>query len=179
MYYRPSTMRSSHTESPPSHTKSDEPSVSCDVPVRTTTLPSIQTALSPFGCFLPIGQGESFSNPDPALDPRPLTNGPTKVPSRRSLSHGAIEKRRRERINDKIDQLKHLIPSCWSTHILPPASMHQPLHKLSVLQAAIEYIHQLHTELLELQLPFLQHQDPTFATIINHAHRLRQLHQLT
>ncbi|CAO3616937.1 unnamed protein product [Cunninghamella blakesleeana] len=68
----------------------------------------------------------------------------------RRLSHSAIEKRRRERINDKIDQLKHLIPSCCpSTDSLPSASMHQPLHKLSVLQAAIDYIHQLHDQLIE------------------------------
>lgn len=68
----------------------------------------------------------------------------------RRLSHSAIEKRRRERINDKIDQLKHLIPSCCpSTDSLPSASMHQPLHKLSVLQAAIDYIHQLHDQLME------------------------------
>ncbi|KAI8086119.1 uncharacterized protein BX664DRAFT_359673 [Halteromyces radiatus] len=74
----------------------------------------------------------------------------------RRLSHSAIEKRRRERINDKIDQLKHLIPSCCpSPDTLPSASMHQPLHKLSVLQAAIDYIHQLHSQLVQQHEPSL------------------------
>ncbi|SAM01726.1 hypothetical protein [Absidia glauca] len=179
MHYRPSTLRSNHTGSPSMHTRSAESSVSYDIQVRTATLPPIHTALAPFGSFLPLDQGNSFSNSAPALPPQPLTTGPTRVSSsRRRLSHSAIENRRRERINDKIDQLKHLIPSCWSTQLLPPASMHQPLHKLSVLQAAIEYIHQLHTELLEQKASSLQQQDPALAIIIDHAHRLQQLHQL-
>lgn len=59
-------------------------------------------------------------------------------PSSRKISHSAIERRRRERINAKLCYLKHLIPSC----------RHQDqLHKLSILQGAIEYILQLHDQL--------------------------------
>ncbi|CEG64098.1 hypothetical protein RMATCC62417_01133 [Rhizopus microsporus] len=49
----------------------------------------------------------------------------------RKISHSAIERRRRERINDKIAQLKQLIPSCADRH---------NLHKMTVLQSAIDYI---------------------------------------
>ncbi|KAG1444731.1 hypothetical protein G6F56_010175 [Rhizopus delemar] len=49
----------------------------------------------------------------------------------RKVSHSAIEKRRRERINEKIVQLKELIPSCADQ---------DNLHKMTVLQSAIDYI---------------------------------------
>ncbi|KAI8328291.1 hypothetical protein BD560DRAFT_417380 [Blakeslea trispora] len=49
----------------------------------------------------------------------------------RKMSHSAIERRRRERINDKILQLKELIPSCADRH---------NLHKMTILQSAIDYI---------------------------------------
>jgi hypothetical protein len=49
----------------------------------------------------------------------------------RKVSHSAIERRRRERINDKIFQLKELIPSC---------SDRDNLHKMTILQSAIDYI---------------------------------------
>nr|CAG8569784.1 1565_t:CDS:2 [Entrophospora candida] len=49
----------------------------------------------------------------------------------RKASHSQIERRRRERINDKIMQLRELIPGC---------SEQENMHKLSVLQNAIEYI---------------------------------------
>lgn len=49
----------------------------------------------------------------------------------RKMSHSAIERRRRERINDKIVQLRQLIPSCANQ---------EHLHKMTVLQSAIDYI---------------------------------------
>ncbi|KAI8068769.1 Myc-type, basic helix-loop-helix domain-containing protein [Thamnidium elegans] len=49
----------------------------------------------------------------------------------RKVSHSAIERRRRERINDKIIQLKELIPACQDR---------ENLHKMTILQSAIEYI---------------------------------------
>lgn len=49
----------------------------------------------------------------------------------RKVSHSAIERRRRERINDKISQLKDLIPAC---------SDRENLHKMTILQSAIDYI---------------------------------------
>ncbi|KAI8636038.1 hypothetical protein BD408DRAFT_426777 [Parasitella parasitica] len=67
----------------------------------------------------------------------------------RRLSHSAVEKKRREKMNDKIERLKILIPSCKAQF---PTSVQQPIHKLSVLQAAIDYIHELHN-LLETNLP--------------------------
>ncbi|KAI8089844.1 uncharacterized protein BX664DRAFT_334061 [Halteromyces radiatus] len=52
----------------------------------------------------------------------------------RKISHSAIERRRRERINDKIMQLKQIIPSCADQ---------ENLHKMSILQSAIDYIQYL------------------------------------
>jgi hypothetical protein len=49
----------------------------------------------------------------------------------RKVSHSAIERRRRERINDKILQLRDLIPAC---------SERDNLHKMTILQSAIDYI---------------------------------------
>lgn len=61
--------------------------------------------------------------------------GPTSTADQREkarkVSHSAIERRRRERINDKILQLKQLIPSC---------AEQDNLHKMSILQSAIDYI---------------------------------------
>ncbi|KAI8980356.1 hypothetical protein BDB01DRAFT_797520 [Pilobolus umbonatus] len=49
----------------------------------------------------------------------------------RKITHSAIERRRREKMNDKILQLKELIPGC---------AQQENLHKLSILQSAIDYI---------------------------------------
>lgn len=49
----------------------------------------------------------------------------------RKISHSAIEKRRREKMNDKINQIKRLIPSC---------AEQENLHKMTILQNAIDYI---------------------------------------
>ncbi|KAI9366257.1 hypothetical protein BD770DRAFT_375760 [Pilaira anomala] len=79
-------------------------------------------------------------------------SSPTKAEIRetaRKTSHSAIEKRRREKMNDKIERLKCLIPSCNSQF---PTTIQQPIHKLSVLQAAIDYIGELHHQ-LEISLP--------------------------
>jgi hypothetical protein len=64
------------------------------------------------------------------------TSGPTNTTAdqrehARKVSHSAIERRRRERINDKIIQLKDLIPSCADR---------ENLHKMTILQSAIDYI---------------------------------------
>ncbi|KAI8394122.1 uncharacterized protein BYT42DRAFT_609865 [Radiomyces spectabilis] len=60
----------------------------------------------------------------------------------RKSSHSAIERRRRERINDQIMQLKQLIPGC-STQV--------NAHKLTVLQQAIDYIIYLQSILKEYE----------------------------
>ncbi|KAI9598794.1 hypothetical protein BDF19DRAFT_410858 [Syncephalis fuscata] len=56
----------------------------------------------------------------------------------RRVSHSAIERRRRERINSEIGHLRRLVPSCRGQ---------DHLHKLSVLQGAIAYIHELRRQL--------------------------------
>ncbi|KAJ3175606.1 hypothetical protein HDU87_006103 [Geranomyces variabilis] len=58
----------------------------------------------------------------------------------RKVSHSAIERRRRERINDKIMQMKSLVPACANQ---------DSLHKLRILEEAIQYIHILKGELAE------------------------------
>lgn len=79
----------------------------------------------------------------------PKSSNHTSKESIRKSSHSAVEKRRRERMNDKIDKLKTLIPSCNAQF---PTTVQQPIHKLSVLQAAIDYIDELHKQ-LESTLP--------------------------
>ncbi|KAG2172248.1 hypothetical protein INT43_004789 [Umbelopsis isabellina] len=60
----------------------------------------------------------------------------------RKVSHSAIERRRREKINVKIQQLRQLIPSCADQ---------DHLHKLNILQSAIEYIGYLHEVLRNME----------------------------
>ncbi|KAJ1568439.1 hypothetical protein HK096_006483, partial [Nowakowskiella sp. JEL0078] len=60
----------------------------------------------------------------------------------RKVTHRAIERRRRERINNKIDQLKLLIPSCAGK---------KNVHKLATLQLAIEYIKETQTVITQLK----------------------------
>ncbi|KAI9257890.1 Myc-type, basic helix-loop-helix domain-containing protein [Sporodiniella umbellata] len=70
----------------------------------------------------------------PQLAPHPTRRSGSTADEReqaRKISHSAIERRRRERINDKITQLKDLIPSCAEG---------SNLHKMTVLQGAIDYI---------------------------------------
>ncbi|KAF0487848.1 HLH-domain-containing protein [Gigaspora margarita] len=70
----------------------------------------------------------------PHLSPdKPLTTADQRELARK-VSHSAIERRRRERINDKIMQLKELIPSCADQ---------DHLNKLCILQSSIEYIEYL------------------------------------
>ena len=54
----------------------------------------------------------------------------------RRKSHSAIEKRRRERINDQIKHLKVIVPNC-------KFSTNSSVHKLTVLENTIDYIMQL------------------------------------
>ncbi|KAI9262230.1 helix-loop-helix DNA-binding domain-containing protein [Phascolomyces articulosus] len=96
-----------------------------------------------------------------------------------SSQHSLIEKRRRERINDKIQKLKEIIPTCNPFSEQQPIrgpSFHQPLHKLAILEAAIDYIQQMHQTLLETHPPPLLMNDPKIARVIEHA-RQCQLQQ--
>nr|CAG8441429.1 8960_t:CDS:2 [Entrophospora candida] len=75
----------------------------------------------------------------------------------RKASHSQIERRRRERINDKIMQLRELIPGC---------SEQENMHKLSVLQNAIESIKKSKFNRYEIPIPksFLSAGNTTTAT---------------
>ncbi|KAJ3023832.1 hypothetical protein HKX48_000520 [Thoreauomyces humboldtii] len=53
-------------------------------------------------------------------------------PNMRRVAHSAVEKRRRERIKDKIEVLRNLVPTC---------AMRPNLHKLNVLEHTIDYIY--------------------------------------
>ncbi|CAO3635373.1 unnamed protein product [Mucor hiemalis] len=82
---------------------------------------------------LPPSRHNSISS-SPGLGPTSLNSSNSTADQRekaRKVSHSAIERRRRERINDKILQLKQLIPSC---------AEQDNLHKMSILQSAIDYI---------------------------------------
>lgn len=88
-----------------------------------TTSPSLQ----PSPLSLP-----QHHHPIPSLFPLPpATTTADQREQARKVSHSAIERRRRERINDKILQLKQIIPHCADQ---------ENLHKLSILQSAIDYI---------------------------------------
>ncbi|KAJ1344585.1 hypothetical protein BSLG_000108 [Batrachochytrium salamandrivorans] len=50
---------------------------------------------------------------------------------RRRASHSAIERRRRERINDKIAEMKTMLPTCANK---------VGLHKLTILEEGVDYI---------------------------------------
>ncbi|KAI7879781.1 HLH-domain-containing protein [Lichtheimia hyalospora FSU 10163] len=92
--------------------------------------------------------------------------------------HSSIEKRRRERINDKIQQLKDMVPACnpySEKNPIAGPSLYQPLHKLTILQAAIEYIEEMHQKLLDASSPpsdaTSSHllDDPKIIQVIEHA----------
>ncbi|ORY97207.1 helix-loop-helix DNA-binding domain-domain-containing protein [Syncephalastrum racemosum] len=111
--------------------------------------PSSSWMLSPV-----LAPSSSSSSTPQTKMPITQSTGAYEREQQRRLSHSSIEKRRRERINDKIQQLKELIPSCNPSSLSDPIaapSFHQPLHKLSILQSAIDYIEQLHQTLLEAQ----------------------------
>ncbi|GAA5812663.1 hypothetical protein MFLAVUS_006120 [Mucor flavus] len=100
--------------SPQLHPTSNSPSNQQQHPGSVSPLP-----------FQPIGttpRNNSVSSSSTTADQREQA---------RKVSHSAIERRRRERINDKIIQLKELIPACQDR---------ENLHKMTILQSAIEYI---------------------------------------
>lgn len=98
--------------------------------------------------MMPNGSMSSFpvvSQMSPPLHPSitsvPIGRQETTADQReqlRKVSHSAIERRRREKINTKIQQLRQLIPSCADQ---------DHLHKLNILQSGIEYINYLHAVL--------------------------------
>lgn len=107
--------------------------------------PLSQAPRSPAGDVpSPNGSGLATAAYYPAPPTTTLHTSPASRPSTaderelaRKVSHSAIERRRRERINDKIVQLRQLIPSCADQ---------EHLNKMTILQSAIDYItHLKHT----------------------------------
>ncbi|KAJ3052259.1 hypothetical protein HK097_006623 [Rhizophlyctis rosea] len=94
----------------------------------------------------PIVIKQEHPSSPPALPTSPLTARPTTSSTStkrekellRKVSHSAIERRRRERINDKIMQLRNLVPTC---------AKQENMHKLNILQNAIDYIRHLQLQL--------------------------------
>ena len=58
------------------------------------------------------------------------------APDSRKRSHSAIERRRRERINDEIETLREIVPGARDGH------------KLDVLRCAVRYIRELEERLV-------------------------------
>ncbi|KAK4510697.1 uncharacterized protein ATC70_005130 [Mucor velutinosus] len=141
----PPTTAIHHTQSPPSEDM-----------LRPGGLPPIQLPPPIVHFYIappPISPYQNWPlQSSTSTPPSPRTSSPSKTnikENNRRLSHSAVEKRRREKMNDKIERLKTLIPSCKSQF---PTTVQQPIHKLSVLQAAIDYIQELHDQ-LEANLP--------------------------
>jgi hypothetical protein len=64
----------------------------------------------------------------------------------RKISHSAIERRRRDKINDKIRQMRSMVPQLAGQ---------ENLHKLTILQGAIDHIAQLTREVAYLRYRLL------------------------
>ncbi|KAH6564870.1 hypothetical protein BASA50_003523 [Batrachochytrium salamandrivorans] len=96
----------------------------------TTHLRWQQLARHDSTCSIVNNKTKNTPNRDEALD------------KQRKATHSAIERRRRERINDKIAQLKTLLPSCANK---------SGLHKLTIIEEGIHYIRQLEQHLVLLQ----------------------------
>ncbi|PLB43706.1 putative HLH transcription factor [Aspergillus steynii IBT 23096] len=74
----------------------------------------------------------------------------------RKTAHSLIERRRRSKMNEEFGTLKDMIPACKG----------QDMHKLSILQASIEYVNYLEQCIQDLKMaggqqsPMLQHMPP-------------------
>ncbi|KAK1143980.1 hypothetical protein N8T08_005889 [Aspergillus melleus] len=74
----------------------------------------------------------------------------------RKTAHSLIERRRRSKMNEEFGTLKDMIPACKG----------QDMHKLSILQASIEYVTYLEQCIQDLKMaggqqsPILQHMPP-------------------
>ncbi|CAO3595559.1 unnamed protein product [Absidia cylindrospora] len=146
-YYPVYTAHSGHfyLASPPLHPSSPSHATKIlpklptqhQAPPTPATLPSSPSSL-PYTFYHPYQLSPPIQPVNPSVyhhqhhPPHPTTS--TTADQReqaRKVSHSAIERRRRERINDKIMQLKQLIPTCANQ---------ENLHKMSILQSSIDYI---------------------------------------
>ncbi|KAI1825488.1 hypothetical protein F4861DRAFT_191537 [Xylaria intraflava] len=76
------------------------------------------------------GAGAKGAVSKPKKQPSPTSAAGRKIA--RKTAHSLIERRRRSKMNDEFAVLKGLIPDCTGE-----------MHKLAILQAAIEYVHYL------------------------------------
>ncbi|KAI8334974.1 Myc-type, basic helix-loop-helix domain-containing protein [Chlamydoabsidia padenii] len=131
-YYPVYTTHTGHLyiASPPLHPTSSHPTKILPKLPHTFQTPPSPVALSPASTpfYHPY---QPPITPPSALPPSSHYSTADQREQARKVSHSAIERRRRERINDKIMQLKQLIPTC---------AKQDHLHKMSILQSAIDYI---------------------------------------
>lgn len=67
---------------------------------------------------------------------------------KRRQTHSEIERRRRNKLNEKFDELRELIPSC-ADYRFAKRGGDSGLHKLDILTEAVDYIRSLHKDQLE------------------------------
>ncbi|KAI9203315.1 uncharacterized protein BJ171DRAFT_475965 [Polychytrium aggregatum] len=71
-----------------------------------------------------------------------LSNRLEERESLRKAAHTAIERTRREKIRQKVLELRHLVPSCASQ---------ENIQKVTILEKTVDYIHELHARLATLE----------------------------
>ncbi|KAI9203311.1 uncharacterized protein BJ171DRAFT_569024 [Polychytrium aggregatum] len=72
----------------------------------------------------------------------------------RKIAHTAVERRRREKIQQKILELRDLVPTCTT---------HRNIQKAVILECTVDYIHELHAKIWDLSRR-LQEASPAAAT---------------
>ncbi|RKP11931.1 helix-loop-helix DNA-binding domain-containing protein, partial [Piptocephalis cylindrospora] len=60
---------------------------------------------------------------------------------KRRESHNAVERRRRDNINEKIQELSHLVPDCFGA--INAAASGMKANKGAILRKSVDYIRQL------------------------------------
>ncbi|OZJ04062.1 hypothetical protein BZG36_04651 [Bifiguratus adelaidae] len=128
---------------PPLHPLTSAPQYASISPAYPAIYPSPTLPPGHHYAILPHQNGQAFPIRSASMSSDVSVTSGTTADQRehmRKVSHSAIERRRREKMNDKITQLKQLIPGCIEQ---------EHLHKLDVLQYAIEYIKYLQGAVLD------------------------------
>jgi len=84
-----------------------------------------------------IGQSQALKRRRPGEPDTGMMNPPTGQTAKRKESHNATEQKRRQRINDKMVELKDLLPNCRDS----------PVDKATILNEAISHIQKLQAQL--------------------------------
>lgn len=89
----------------------------------------------------PAAPTDDLTLPAPMLgEPKPGVRKPTR------RNHSEIERRRRERLNVKYNELRELVPTCQAFRFARRGG-DAGLHKLDILTEAVNYINELQQEL--------------------------------